>query len=685
MAASDLGNGPSLNATNAGSIAQGPFQNNVSNEQNPGLDTEQDKLQDFNQARVHLNRIIRDWDVEVEDTDVRRKTRDVEIDVEGLRQKGDLDEDETIIPVRVIDTNIQREQPASVNYLKNSRRICTFRSLSLPTQDPQAIEIEFTRGMTYCGWETPHFKCRDGADTHGWAAIEVVYDETKPLNVGLEYVAHDELYWPRSVKKLQDAPKIIRSYDVIISKLREWIRKFGFNADQVEKLAASRKDNQKENETLKVYKLYYKKEGIVFVSWFALTDGVDDWLKVPAKMVIGISEKGAAPQANIISMPGQPPQQPQDQWIDSDIKQYPIFLLPYRETEKPKEVDHKGRVFLDEAKQEAQTAILSSFVNGMTRASNLYASPDQEDGTGSSLKELEDVKLVGGRIMNKPMKWFQPPYPDPMVIGALKYLDTANSEETNQVNFAAMNREDSRKTAKEIGSAEQQQQKLNSTQLTLYSTFIREVYSFVWLIVQSQAEQGLIVFLQIQVPDEQQIQQIQQQIQQQVAQPMMMAQVSGNPQNVLNIQNQQQQAIQRLQQDPPLKWTNEIKTISQKWEIRAAGDVDVIQRQEKITQMKQDWPVVSQFPTLANRFLADLIKLEYPDTGEQYAQLLSQMPALQQAQQLSAGLATILMGFMKQHPEYMKTISPEEQQQLHQMISQAMATSGKKPGEEPSA
>ena len=671
--------GAGMVAQNAGNVSQG---DGALNTDNPALDNEQDKMFDFSTARIHLQRMVEDWQVEIEDTDVRRKTRDVDIDVEGLRQKNEIDEDETIIPVRVIDVNITREQPPYINYLKNSRRICTFRSLSNPNQDSQNIEQAFTQGMTYTGWETPHFKCLDGAQTHGWAAIEVVYDPSKPLNVGLEYVAHDRLFWPRSVESIKDAPRVVRMYKVTTTRMREWVRTFGFNGEQVDIIAAKKKETQKEGETSDIYKLFFKKEGIVYVAWFCLTDGVQDWLKAPDKLFLGISHK-QQPQ-NITQMPGMPQQPQQPQWVPSDVKEYPVFVLPYRESEKPKVVDHKGRVFYDENKQEAQTAVLSAFVNGLTRASNVYSSPAEEDGTGVKLKELEDVKLTGGRIMSKPMTFWSPPYPDPMILNYLRYSDDANSEETNQVNFAALNREDSRKTAKEIGAAQQQQSLLNSVQLTLFSTFIREIYSFCWLIVQSDALQGLIVFLQHQVPDQQAMQQMQKGImdehQDTLNKLMMMHGTNLHPQVQLQMQNTVMQQLQQLQQNPPLKWENNFDVIGQVYELRAAGDVDVIQRQEKIQQMKQDWPVISQTP-LAMRFLSDLIKLEYPDVGEQYAMILGQTDMLMQAKQEAAGLATIIVGILKQHPEIMKTISPQENQQLQQLIAQAMAGAGKTPQE----
>jgi hypothetical protein len=593
-------------------------------------DVEQQKMFEFSEARTHLQRIVNDWSEEAAETEKRRKERDVDVNVAAMREAGDLDEDETLIPVRVIDTNIIREQPPYVNYLKNSRRLMTFRSLDNPSQDPQLIEQEFTRGMTYSGWETEHYKVIDGSQTHGWACIEVVFDSTKPLNCGLEYIAHDELYWPKSIKKLQDAPRIIRKYEVTNIMLRSWVRDFEFNPEQVNIILAPRKDSSKEPETVTIYKHMFKKEGIVYVAWFSLDSGSNDWLKAPEKLFIGIyTQQEVMQEVQVGTDPftGQPINQPMPskQWVEADVTIYPYFKLPYRETEKPKAVDNKGRVFLDGPKQEAQTAILSGFVNGITRASNVYASPSQEDGTGAAIQELENVKLMGGRIFNRPINFFNPPYPAPMLINALQYLDVSNSNETNQTNFAVMNREDSRKTATEIGAAQQEQTKLTSVQLTLFSTYIREVYSFAWLIVQSQALIGAIKFLL----------------------------VPG-------------------QQDPmtgQTALTNDVATIGQTWELRSAGDVDVIQRQEKIAQMKQDWPVVAATP-LALRFLTDLMKLEYPEVGDQYAAILNTgNPAM-----LLQAMAAIVQGIFQAHPELLAELPPEQQQQLMQIMQASAQT-----------
>lgn len=628
------------------------------------VEPEQQKLFDYSQARLSLKRIIQDWQGEIQRTEVNRKCRDVQINTEALRQKGQLDEDETIIPVRVIDVNIQREQPAYVNYLKNSRRLAIFNCLSDPSLDTQLLEREFTRGMTYQAWENAYFKTFDGAQTHGWDSVEVVYNEMFPLNCGIEHVGHDMLFYPLTITDLQASPEVIRAYDVTRLQLETYVKEYGFDAEQVRVYFSTFKDTQRENEVHRIYKRFFKYQGVVYTSWFSDKPETSDWLKKPEPAFVGIKEKktvmvpvtrtvmqpvAAGPNGEVIQVPQQvTEQQPQEQWVPKPLTQYPIFLLPYRESEKPKLFDRKGRVFLDEAKQECQTAILSGFVNGLTRAANIYASMDKEDGTAGSLKEINNLKLTGGRILNKKVNLWHPDYPDPMVLRALQYFDVANSQETNQINFAVMNREDSRKTATELDQANEQQALLNSVSLTLFSTFLRQVLSFAWLIVQSQAIQGRIVLLQIDVPI-----------------PMMNP-VTGQP--VID-PTSGQPVIQGMQKQ------NNVQVLSQVYDVRAAGDVDVIQRDQKVQQMMQDWPVISQTP-LAMQFLKDLMLLKYPDKGESYGRMLEMADPMKQMQGLIGSLYTILDGAMKQNPQEFSNLPPEQQQQLDQVMRQAQQVVG---------
>lgn len=581
------------------------------------------QVNDFDYARAYLNRLTKDWKAEVDETEERRKTRDIQVNVRDLRSSGQLDDDETLIPDRVIDENITREQPPYINYLKNSRRLSIFTSLSNPGQNAQPLELEYTRGMTYTGWEIPHYKNLDGAQTHGWDSVEVVYDTSKPFNCGIEHVGHDKLFFPRSATDLQACSELDRAYDVTIIQLQDFVQRFGFDAKQVNFILNSIKNTKGENETIRIYKRFKKLDGVVMVSWYCLEHGCTDWLKKPAQHFVGIKKQG-----------------PDGQWVDSPLTMYPVFFLPYRETEKPRLIDHKGRVFLDENKQEAQTAILSGFINGLTRASNIYGSPSGESGDGASLKEIEDIKICGGRILNKPITFWSPPYPDPMVIKALQFLDTSNAQETNQVNFAAMNREDSRKTAKEIDASQQQQQLLNSVQLTLFSTHIRSIYSFAWLIVQSQALQGSIKFLQI------------------AQQNPVLSPVDNQP--VIDPATGAQQTTTSV--------ANDVATIGQIYDVRAAGDVDVIQNDDTINKMQSFWPIVATTP-IAMPFLAELIRRSFPDIGEKWAGQLEQSPQLiTMLQHMTSVFAAIL----KDNPEVEQKIPQDQRDSLAQMITQAM-------------
>lgn len=592
----------------------------------PLMEPESQQIMAWTEAKTHLQALYDDWREDRENTERRRKVRKVSVDVEKLRKDGMLDEDETLVPVRIVDLNITREIPPYVNYIVNSRRLCTFYCEDDPMQDTGRLETEFSRGMRYKGWELPHFKVIDGCITHAWDGAEVIYDETKPLHVSIEHIGHDKLFFGRNITDIQQAPRVIRQYDVTITKLRSWVKKFGFSAEQVEKLYRKIENTKRVNEALCVYKVLFKVSGVVHIAWFSLEGDVTDWLKPPEKYNIGIKFQQTDPMTQ------------QQTWAPSDLLVYPIFPLYYRITEEKKITDNLGRADLDKEKQESQTSILSAFINGTNRASMPFASLESSDPE-SSLKELE-IKLIPGRILSKPLRYFAPPWPDPVMLKFLQYSDTSNAEETNQVNFAAMNRQDSRKTATEIAAAQEAQSILNTVQLVLFSTYIRTLYDFVWTIVQSLAIQGEIKFLLIQQ-------------QQPIINPL-----DGQPViDQMTMQPQMQTAM-----------VNDIATLSKKYSVSSAGDVDVVQRQQKINMMMQDWPVISMTP-LRDVFLADLIKLKYPDSGERYAKILEQSGMIMQMQGLVKGLASVVQGTLDK--EEVASLPPDQQQQLQQMLQMA--------------
>lgn len=643
-------------------------------------DEEEKTLADFSYAKPYLNELIGKWIQEEQRTEANRLTRDIDIDVDQLREVGDIEDDECFIPERIIDSNIQREMPSYINFLKNSRRIGIFNDVVDATFDASLLEDAYTKGMTYKGWTKPWFKVIDGSMTHGWAAFEVVYDENKPLNVGLEYIAHEDLLFPTDSKDIQSSSVVLRKYKATPLQLKTWCVKFGFNIIQVNRIIEKYKEKTNKDKTITVFKRFCKHDGVVYVSWFSMEGACDDWLKAPAKLSVGISELQDVPSTQQIQVPtginpntGQPVGMTsvsvpsiEKKWVDSDVKNYPVFLLFYKETEKPLIFEHYGRVFYDKDKQEAQTAIVTAFVNGLNRAQKIYASPAGDAvNDGKPAKQLANIKWSNGTIFDKPMEFWNMPYPDPMILKALEYFDVSNSQDIGQTDFAAVNRQDSRKTAREITASEKQQMLLDSVDLTIFSEFCREVLSFAWLIARSQALQNKIKFLQVrkQSPTQQMGASGMPAIPQQMGAVPMQQQMAPDVQSIVNAMG--------TYQDEVTNFSNDYDTLIREFEVRSAGDVDVIQKAELVQQMAQDWPVVQTTP-LAGQFLCDLMKLKYPQDGKLYSTiLLNGDPKVG----IIKALATALQG-MAALPEVKQHLTPEMIQGLQQLEAETKQVLG---------
>ena len=104
------------------------------------------------------------------------------------------------------------------------------------------------------------------------------------------------------------------------------------------------------------------------------------------------------------------------------------------------------------------------------------------------------MELKHGAVWDTPMTPFRAPFPDSQMLSAVNVIQTINMTETSQVNYAVANRKDSRKTATEVQSANQQSTMLSGVQVLMFSLTMTSVLNVAWRIVQSVALQGLIVF-----------------------------------------------------------------------------------------------------------------------------------------------------------------------------------------------
>jgi hypothetical protein len=649
------------------------------------LKEEKEMCFDYQKAKPYLTELATRWNTSEQlRTESNRLTRDVDIEVDGLREEGLLEDDEAFIPDRVIDLNIQREMPSDINYLKNSRRVATFRDVLDPTYDTDLLEQEFTRVVTYKGWVVPFYKEFDAAKTHGWASMEVLYDESKPGNASIEYIAHENLIFAQDAEDIQNCICVLRRYMLTPLVLKQWVNKFGFDFQQVMLLIEKTKggDRVAVDKTIEVYKRFHKYNGQVYVSWFSKDSACTDWLKKPVPLYVGIDElvDTPVPQQSPV---GTSPQMPQPQtnappmgqpmgipqmtktWKPSPVTNYPIFILPYKQTEKPYIFDFKGRVFYDKDKQEFNTSIKTAFCNGLNRSTKVFASPQGDPiNDGKPAKLLADIQWQNGGVFDKQMNFWTMPCPNPLILKTLESMADENLEDIGQTSYATMNRQDSRKTATEIKGAEQQSQQLDSVDLTILSEHLRDIYSFFWLIIRSQALQGRIKFLQITPPQQQgqvagQVGQVGQP-QQQGQLPMGMSpQLPPQIQSIVNSAGNYQQEAQGR--------TNDIDTLIRMYDVRAAGDVDVVQKQDLVQSMMQDWPVVQTTP-LASTFLVDLMKLKYPQNSDRYATILQQGNPKNQVIQ---SLGTIVKALVNM-PGVKEHIQPQQMKQLAQIEQEAM-------------
>lgn len=513
---------------------------------------------DFEKAQPHLDTLIGKWSGEISKTATRRKVRDIDVDIAQLQRSGKLKPDETFIPIRVVNTNIEREQPAIIKYLTGSWRLIVLKDLQNPSANLQTLEEQITQGLTYQAWEIPFIRVNDGAATHGWDHIEVEFDVGKPYHVGFSHIGHENLLFPPDIKDIQAAERIMRRYELTVLQLKTFVGRYGFSEKAIGELLEEQVKSE-DPKNIEVYKVYFKVDGVVWVAWYS--PKATAWLKNPEKLYLG-RNKGQMMPGSVDPMTGQamPPRMSFTEREDETL--YPIKTLFYRETEETAVTDKKGRVWLDEAKQEVQTALWSSYVNGAVRASNIYSSPKASVDLGVPLKPL-DLYLEPGRVYNQGLDFWSPPYPAPDMLKAAQLLDAKNQEETGNIAFAVTSRRDSRKTATEINEASEQQAELTSVQTMLFSIFMQDVLTHAWLIIQSQAIQGLIP-------------------------------LGGGPQD---------------------------ERLYRTYIVKPAGDVDVVKRAQKAQLRKAMWPIVAQTP-LALPFLIDIIREDLPEDAARYEQVL---------------------------------------------------------------
>lgn len=508
---------------------------------------------------------------------ISRNLRYVEVDVEGERARGKLQPDELYIPQHIIDTNIRREQSSYVQYIAQSPRAVVLRDKEDPTLDTTILEKDVTAKIRFNGWQLSMFACIDGFQQNGYGIMELVLEQSQPGELAHEYVTFGDFGFTVDTKNIQEAELVSRNYYFTRSRLLEMTsdESWEFSKEQVDRIIeqAPNADNSvvssnKDKSLYKVQKVMFRIKGVVQVAW-AKPDTCDDWIRAPRPLYIGRRQAKKMPTPEEMTASQQSGLPLTEEQYET---KYPYFIFSYLISENSTISESKGRAFLDQDCQQAVISLLSSYVTAHRRASGLYFSKNVDDPNDDILLQ-KNIFFKSGTLINSKVSQMQLSAPPADVINAINAIVTANQQETSQVNFAAQNRKDSRKTAKEISSSENQEQKLTTVQVVLFSIATQSLVSTMFEIIRSRVLAGLLT-----VP-------------------------------------------------PLLK-----QYYSRNYFVKPSGDTDVIERQQLIQTMLMSWPVVQNTPA-AMLFLCDLLALLFPEQAPRYVKILQEAQAQQQSAQ----------------------------------------------------
>lgn len=521
----------------------------------------------------------------------QRELRRLDVDTDTARDEGWILEDETFIGIRVIDSSIAREKPTFVAYYEKSTRdaiLVQQGARTVPTEIVAALEEDYTRANRVVGWQLALTRCIDSAQVHGRGVLEVVYDPNAPTLLSNEYVQPEDFIFPQKTRRLQSAPMVARRYTLSVMRLKELALRYGFDKTTIEDII--KVDGKEEGDYTamhEIFHVFYKDGGLVYTFWYS---------KAKNKALSSVEKHNAGEQ----TMDGT--------FVPATL--YPFFIFQYRVDEEEMILSSRGRAILDAPAQEALTSLWTNFVNGTNRASQLYPSIDQNSMPDAATEQI-DFKLEHGKILNKPLKFHSPPWPQPIMLQAAQALETNSAQQSGQIDFAAQNRKDSRKTATEVQAAQQQSSLMSGVDVAMFALFLTQLHQYRFDIIRKNESNGIT--------------------------------------NVL------------IAQAPP-----EIRqaALAAKWSVRPAGDVDFIERSEKLARYMQMWPVLANTPA-AVPILKEIVKLAFPNEAAIF------LPFFEDN---SKAVGQQLLEVIAAMPR--DTMTPDENQQLDQIIDIGARTFG---------
>lgn len=404
---------------------------------------------DYNFTVSKLKELISDYVAVEEVVETNRRILDYDVDNQALKSVGDLEEDEVLLPVRLIKKNIKRKTPAYLEALVGTQEVLTLKCVQSAQISGDGLNSEITKFFRDNAWLKEHMLNINGFLTHGLSWIVTEFDPEAPAQVkNIRYKKEDVLI-PTDLEDVQAAEMIPLRMCVTPTKMRELVESEGFNKDVADKALKHKSSDYvqaiKEN-AVNIYKIYFKDpQGVVFVAWLT-HDKADTWLKAPKPLYLGRFQGEG------------------EEIVPEPETEYPIdpFFLSLPESKRI--MDAQGLAQDSAPLQEASTLLMSSHINATVRSSSLYGALEElsEDDVNESPGQL-DVKLKPNTIMNRKIRSFQVQQPDRTAIEGLSFIEQLNADENQNITAVLHAGRGDRKTATEISSA-QQQTSLASTQ-----------------------------------------------------------------------------------------------------------------------------------------------------------------------------------------------------------------------------
>lgn len=532
--------------------------------------------------------MLTDWAPHEVTLGENRDAFELDVTVDEARQLELVEGNETFIGRRIIAENMQRELPTFIQYLQQSYRHVNASGPGVPIHVLNAIEAEYTRGHRTNNWLTPELQAINALALHGRGFMMVVPDpDNRVLQTRVEYVPTEDVIYPINLRDFQAAPMIAVRYRVPLTTFEEWAREKKWKQNVVDAVKKQEAHDRAVTKQVPVFLVMVRFQGVVHHFWYVSSPGEEILSTAIEPLFVGKMRKD-----------GQP--------VPASV--YPVFPHYYQITENPVLVERKGRARLDMHDQEAATMGWTAFINGNLRASEIYMAVDQAALTENPEIAQTSEIIKPGVVSKQKLIFYSPKAPEAGALVALQALRTENASGAGQVDFAAQNRQDSRKTATELQAAAEQAQRHQTVPLTVFALGYADLIAFRFDIVRFNIGSG---------------------------------------------------ANTEFLKDAP-----EIREVLGRITLRPAGDIDFVQRNEKLSKLTSFYQLYAQ-TAVGPVFLQKILELAFPDDYAQMGPLL---------QDQSRAVGAMMLQVLQALPP--GALPPDQFQQVQQIVQQAQQVYG---------